>query len=107
METLIQHMPSISRSTEASEWLYESLFYILIVANAICIFIGLIMFIRPSTLKTLEKYSNTWVSNEKLVKRLDSRKDIPEHVLPGNMRLFGIAVLLGGLYMVLAMLKLH
>ena len=98
---LLSNLPLISDNRILSEWIYQGLFYFLVFAIFLSLIIGMIILIRPSLLKTLEKYSNHWINNEQIFKRLDATRSIPEHVLPGNMRLFGVAVVLGGLYIIL------
>jgi hypothetical protein len=102
---LLSSLPIIASNNILSEWLYQSLFYFIACANVLCLIIGLIIFIRPSLLKRLENYSNHWVNHDNMFKKLDSTRSIPEHVLPGNMRLFGFIVMLGGIYIILTVGK--
>ena len=87
-------------NTEFSRWLYEELFYIFLGASVIALIIGLIIFIRPSLLKAIESRSNHWFSVDKKLDILD--KNIPMDALPGNPRLFGLAVILGGIYIMIS-----
>ena len=100
LELMLSNLPWINGNKMLAEWIYESLIYVLIFANFLCFLIGIIIFIRPSLLKSIERLSNRWVDNDRFFKRLDSTRSIPEHVLPGNMRLFGLAVIMGGFYIV-------
>jgi hypothetical protein len=104
IDLLMSYLPLIMNNKVLSEWIYQSLFYTLIFANFLCVIIGIFIFIRPSLLKGIEKNLNHWVDNEHVFKRLDKTHSIPEHVLPGNMRLFGFAVFLGGIYISLTVL---
>lgn len=103
IDYLVSRMPLINNNVVMSDWLYSSLIYILIFANMFCFLLGLIIVIRPSSLKWLEKISNYWVESNGVFSKLDKTHSIPEHILPGNMRLFGFAVTLGGLFIVLNM----
>lgn len=86
-----------------SEWLYGSLYYILLTANFLTVIIGAVIFTRPSLLKGVERVLNRWIDPEGRLKKLDERHEIALEVLPGNPRLFGLAVTLGGLYIMLSM----
>lgn len=106
LQVLMSKMPALNANQVVSEWLYESIYYFLILANAVCFVLGIFILARPSTLKGVEAISNKWISNKAIADRLNSKQEIPEHVLPGNMRLFGIFVVVGGMYMVVTMAKI-
>ncbi len=84
-----------------SKWLAESLFHILTVANMLAFFIGMVIFIRPSLLKKIEDKANHWVDTDKNLKFLDSSRELPESVFLKHPRIFGIIIVLGGLYIVM------
>ena len=81
-----------------SEWIYEIVYYLLIIANGLALIAGIIILIRPSLLKGLEALANKWVASDKYIKSFDRTHSIPEHILPGNVRLFGLMVFIGGVY---------
>ena len=83
---------------EVNRWLVEAMIYFFIVTSIVILALGVIIIARPSMLKRLEERLNTWVRTDKSFDKLDHRYEIPENILPGNVRLFGTAVLLGGLY---------
>lgn len=87
--------------TAFGKWLLESLYYILIGANAIALFLGAVIFIRPSVLKTIEEKANRWVETEGKLKVLDQTKELPNTVLPGNPRVFGTLILVGAAYIII------
>jgi hypothetical protein len=97
VQRMIRILPIVGNSG-FSAWLYEMLYYLLICANALALVTGLIILLRPSLLKSLETIANRWIASDKLIKPLDQTHSIPEHILPGNIRLFGLIVLIGGLY---------
>jgi len=76
------------------------LYYLLIGAMVLAFIFGVIMFIRPSALKTFERWSNYWVDTDAKLKVLDERKDLPDSILPGNPRIFGIFVIFGAIYII-------
>lgn len=86
-----------------SEWFYNTVYYLLIGANILAVVVGGIVFVRPSNLKGIEQILNRWVVTEQGLKRLDRTHEIAIEILPGNPRLFGLAVTLGGLYIILSM----
>ena len=95
---LISALPVIV-NREVSSWLYTSLHYVLIAANAFALVLGFFVLIRPSLIKDFEMRANRWFGNEKLLQPLDRAHAIPEDRFPGNLRLFGVAVFLGGIFM--------
>ncbi|MEX2353258.1 MAG: hypothetical protein WD709_03650, partial [Gammaproteobacteria bacterium] len=87
-----------------SVWFYGTLYYILVGANALAVLAGVVVFMRPSMLKDIELTLNRWIVTERRLKNLDEPHEISLDVLPGgNPRLFGLAVTLGGLYIMLSM----
>jgi len=87
-----------------SEWFYGALHSLLVVANMVAIIVGVIVFLRPSMLKGIEMTLNRWIVPESRLKRLDDPHEISVDVFPGgNPRLFGLAVTLAGLYIMLSM----
>lgn len=84
------------------KWLLTTCFYILIALSVLALLAGLIIFIRPSLLKSLESWGNRWIDTRMPLQRFDEVHDIPADILPGKPRLFGCLVLLGALYIVYA-----
>lgn len=81
-------------------WLYDALLLILLLVSAAAVVVGVVIAVRPSALKRLEGVSNIWVDTNEPLQSLDREHHIPAHILPGNVRLFGTAVSLGALYVV-------
>lgn len=98
--SLIDALPVIF-NRDVSSWLYTSIYYILLFANIFALVIGCFVLVRPSLIKDFELRVNRWFGNENLLRSLDNSHAIPEDRFPGNLRLFGIAVFLGGIFMVL------
>lgn len=86
-----------------SQWLYGTLYYLLLVLNFLAMITGLVVLARPSLLKGVEKTVNRWIGSGQNLKKLDQTREISMEVLPGNPRLFGLAVTLGGIYIMLSM----
>jgi hypothetical protein len=87
--------------SEFEKWLFIILYYILIVAIVLAAIFGIFMFIRPSALKTFEKWSNHWIDTDGLLKTLDRQNNVPDKILPGNHpRIFGGIVMLAAIYII-------
>lgn len=82
------------------KWLYEQLFYIFLGANVIALVLGLIILIRPSLLKAIEEKSNRWIGTNEKLDKLD--RSISTDIYLGNPRLFGFAVVVGGIYIIIS-----
>lgn len=102
IDVVYTKLPAII-NTFWSEWFYSTAYYLLVGANILAVVVGSIVLLRPSLLKGVEQSLNKWINPEKSLKRLDETHEIALEILPGNPRLFGLAVTLGGLYIVLSM----
>ncbi len=81
------------------EWLFVNLYYLLVAFNLLALAMGMALFIRPSLLKRFEHWGNRWVDTEEKLASLDKVYEIPENILPGRPRLFGMFVSLAASYM--------
>ncbi|GEM_PF-3137289 len=97
IESTTNSLMNISKS-EFEGWLFVNLYYILIFTNILAVIFGIIMIIRPSALKTFEIWSNHWVDTDSSLKKLDAQKDLPDRILPGNPRIFGLFIIFGAIY---------
>jgi hypothetical protein len=87
--------------SEFEKWLFVILYYLLIAAICLVIIFGIIMTIRPSLLKSVEKWSNHWVDTDAPLKKLDKQNDMPDKILPGkNPRIFGFIIILAAIYII-------
>ena len=99
VETVTDNILRLSDSN-FSKWLNVILYYILLFLISLVIIFGFILVIRPSLLKTFEKWCNHWVDTESSLNLLNSRNDLPDKYLPGNPRLFGLLILFSAVYIV-------
>ncbi len=99
IESIMDYLVKLAES-EFEKWLFVMLYYLLIAAIVLAIIFGLIMFSRPSALKSFEAWGNHWVDTDGPLKFMDSNKDLPDRILPGNPRIFGFFVALAGIYMI-------
>jgi len=87
--------------SEFEKWLFVILYYLLIAGVSLAVIFGLIMFVRPSALKSFEKWSNHWVDTDTPLKAVDKQNDLPDRILPGNHpRIFGFCIILGASYII-------
>jgi hypothetical protein len=83
-----------------------SLYYALVCANMLAFIVGLILVIRPSVLKRMEGISNRWFETEKKLKILDTTRELPESMFPGNPRIFGTMILIGAIYIIMSTMEI-
>lgn len=96
---LVRKLVSLADS-EFGRWLMVSLYYLLLVCLALSVVIGIVVFLRPSLLKSVEAWSNRWVDTDRTLEQLDEVHEIPPTILPGRPRWFGLFVLAGAAYMI-------
>lgn len=99
MESVTHILISISES-EFEKWLFVVLYYLLIAAICLAVIFGIFMTIRPSALKSFEKWSNHWIDTDDPLKVMDTQKNLPDRILPGNPRIFGFFIILGAIYII-------
>ena len=87
-------------ASDFGKWLLQTAYYILIVLCVFTLIAGIIIFARPSLLKSIEEWGNRWVDTQKPLQRFDDVHDIPESIFPGKPRLFGGFVLVCALYII-------
>jgi hypothetical protein len=96
---VFRQLPVIS-SAPVSEWIYGALALFLLVANLVALMVGIIVIVRPSLLKGVEAWANRWIASDRVLKRLDTRTDLADRVIPRRPRLFAVLVIIGSLYIV-------
>lgn len=87
-------------ATAFGQWLLQTGYYILVVLCVFTLIAGIIIFTRPSLLKSIEEWGNRWIDTQKPLQHFDDVHDIPESIFPGKPRLFGIFVLVCALYII-------
>jgi cytochrome b561 len=98
-ENITDNIVKLAES-EFEKWLFVILYYLLIAAIFPVIIFGLIMFIRPSALKSFEAWGNRWIDTDGPLKILDENKDLPDRILSGNPRIFGLIVTISAIYII-------
>ena len=84
-------------------WLSNAALNALLVGSALAAVIGVIVIIRPSILKDIEKALNRWVSTERLETLLNSRSYSAEKPILRHSQLAGTFILLGSAYVLVAL----
>ena len=98
-ESITDNIVKLAES-EFEKWLFVKLYYLLIGAIILCLLFGMIMFIRPSALKSFEAWGNRWVDADGPLKIMDKNQDLPDRILPGNPRIFGFIVTIAAIYII-------
>ncbi len=100
IETILHVLNKLAGSA-FEKWLYVILYYLFLGFLSLTVIIGVIMFVRPSALKSFEKWSNYWVDTDTPLKVLNRENNMPDKLLPGsNPRVFGLFVILAAIYMI-------
>lgn len=88
------------------DWALDAVMFFLMLGNVFVLIIGSVIFIRPSLLKGVEAWGNTWVSTRHTTRFLDNSYSGVDSVTARHPRFVGGFLLLGGLY-VLGMLGVY
>jgi hypothetical protein len=99
IETITAYLLLLAES-ELEKWLFVNLYYLLVAALFFAFLFGIVMFMRPSALKSFEEWSNRWVDTDGALKILDKNKDLPDKILSGNPRFFGFMVTMAAIYII-------
>ena len=102
-KSFINLLPS-SWSLLARQWLSDSLIYFIDVVNILALFLGVIVFARPSALKDLESLANRWLVSDSILNVLDKRVDTEDSQKGLSLRVLGILIAAGSIYILTATL---
>lgn len=80
-------------------WLIEAINLFLIAGNLFAIVIGLMIYVRPSALKSFESRANQWVSLREQTSWLETRFDFPDKLAKTQPRIMGVVLLLFSVYL--------
>ena len=89
--------------TAFTKWLYPQLLNIVLIATIFTLIIGVVIAVRPSTLKNFESTTNRWFDTNRKLKVFDATHSLPEDKVRKNSRAFGLIILLGGCYITASM----
>ena len=94
-----------SWSLLARQWLTDSLVYFFDVINILALFLGIIVFARPSALKDIEGLANRWMVSDSILNILDKQVDTDETQKVMPLRILGVLIMLGSVYIMTATLQ--
>ncbi|MCP1728089.1 hypothetical protein J2T60_002089 [Natronospira proteinivora] len=93
----LQHSPAeLGATLPGLAWVWESVFWLLIVANLTAAVLALVILMRPSTLKPLERAANRWVSVRRATRGLNPVFHGVEQLARRHHRAVGFLLLLAG-----------
>jgi len=84
-------------------WLSDALMSIMLIGTLLAAVVGLIVFVRPSLLRDIEKSLNRWFSTEHLLAFFNGMYGSAEQSLFRHNRVAGISVLLGSCYVLIVL----
>lgn len=84
-------------------WLSDALVAILLVGSALAALIGILILVRPSLLRELEKAANHWVSTERLLTLFNHMNFSAEQSIIRHHKVAGISIMLGSLYILVVL----
>jgi hypothetical protein len=80
------------------EWMIESTFYVLVAANVLILVGGIVLVLRPATIRALESWGNRSFSERARTKALDTTHDGPDRFVHRHPALTGWFVVIGSAY---------
>jgi len=80
------------------QWLFDSAIIFLWITNMFALFVGVVIFFRPSMLKRIEVISNRWLSTRQGLRRLDQSYSQIDELMLRRSRWTGFFLILGSLY---------
>lgn len=78
--------------------LVETLWWVVVPANAIAVIVGLVMIGRPSALKRAETWANREFSTDRISRLVDSVHAVPDHLAQTRPRLIGTVIIAASAY---------
>jgi uncharacterized membrane protein len=88
-------LPSVSL------FLWDALVGMLLVGSVLAALIGVIVLVRPSLLREIEKSSNRWISTEGIVKLFDGMNNSFDQQVLRHRAVAGVIMIIGGIYILI------
>jgi len=92
--------------TELLDGLLDALVLTTRICAAIALSVGLLLWLRPNLLHSIEAKANQWVSSRRATKKLDVQHHQVDRFIAQHARLAGLLLLLGSAYLSSAMYRL-
>jgi len=86
--------------------LLDALVLTSLIGAVAALFVGLLLWLRPSLLRGFEEEANQWISSRRAIKVLDVPHDQVNRFVARHVRQTGYLLLLGSLYLFFAMFRL-
>ena len=97
----------ISAATAAGYWvLLDVLMAILLVGCVLAALVGIIVALRPSVLREIEKSANRWVATDGIVKFFNRMNYSPDRKILGQRKVAGVVIIAGSLYVLIVLAPL-
>jgi hypothetical protein len=80
------------------EWMIEGTFYVLVAANVLILLAGIVLALRPATIRALESWGNRSFSERASTKALDATHDGPDRFARRHPMLIGWFLVIGSAY---------
>lgn len=84
-----------------AEAVMQAFHWVFVIGGVAGLVLGVVIFVRPSALKPLERWSNRWLATDRAAAALDRRDDRPEGLAQRYPRQLGMVVLVATLYIIL------
>jgi hypothetical protein len=101
----LPHMLPLKLKLPVVEWLLDALVLVSLTGAAAALFVGLLLWLRPSLLRGIEEASNQWISSRRAERQLDIPRDGVEVFVARHARRVGWLLLLGSLSLLLLVLR--
>jgi len=101
--SLIPHLPK-SISAPAWEWIIQSAEIFLFISCVFILVFGLIVFIRPSMVKSFEEVANHWISTRQGFSKMSTDIDVTNKLVNTYPRAFGFFISLFSLIVLFLLL---
>lgn len=101
LQRLTGYIPSV-----LLDGLLDALVLTSLIGAVAALFVGLLLWLRPSLLRGFEEEANQWISSRRAIKVLDVPHDQMNRFVARHARQIGYLLLLGSLYLFFAMFRL-
>lgn len=101
LQRLAGYIPSV-----LLDGLLDALVLTSLIGAVAALFVGLLLWLRPSLLRGFEEEANQWISSRRAIKVLDVPHDQVNRFVARHARQIGYLLLLGSLYLFFAMSRL-
>lgn len=101
----LPHLLPLRLKAPLVEGLLDALVLASLTGAAASLFVGLLLWLRPSQLRGLEEASNQWISTRRAERQLDIPRDQVDMFVARHARRVGWPLLLGSLFLLLLVLR--